>query len=448
MLVKLIATILLSFVIAVPLTIWFLKRARIKAKLRHVQVSLVLGISVSLFIFLSQTRFIWLLLVATVLTSSLVIGIEFILRQIVRGSKKPQFTFEQGPNGTQVSFDQARIDSGFYPDNYLTRDLWSEMLTFHKEMARQIKLIYLSRKRAITNGGYPSLAESKRGYHIYRYVSIKGLNYSISDGYRTTTNVDITFCRNKLFIFGGSTVFCDEMPDRFTNASFLQRLLNNGMRPLDVINCGWCGASVSDRVRMLGDLVKPDNGDKVVFYFGDNEAGWTHWTQKGVYLSENLIPLLVRSMKVLKTHFGFELAGWVYQELAPKWMIKYSDIAVGATIDALNDAHKYCKSRGAEMLVILQPNLYTLRTKYPSESQAEHRFSSLLKIQILNAYKKYEEWVKETPYAVSATHIFDNAPAPVFLDWAHVNARGNEIIAKFIFEELQRRGMLSSDSKL
>ena len=62
---------------------------------------------------------------------------------------------------------------------------------------------------------------------------------------------------------------------------------------------------------------------------------------------------------------------------------------------------------------------------------------------VLDAYRRYEEWVKETPYAVSATHIFDNAAAPVFLDWAHVNARGNEIIAKFIFDELEKRELVS-----
>jgi hypothetical protein len=60
----------------------------------------------------------------------------------------------------------------------------------------------------------------------------------------------------------------------------------------------------------------------------------------------------------------------------------------------------------------------------------------------MDAYMQYEGWVKELPNGVSATHIFDNAPASVFLDWAHVNARGNEIIAEFIFEELQRRGMI------
>jgi hypothetical protein len=100
------------------------------------------------------------------------------------------------------------------------------------------------------------------------------------------------------------------------------------------------------------------------------------------------------------------------------------------------------------MVAILQPNLYTLRTKSQFEIQLEKRFAIDVRSLVLDAYRRYEEWVKETPYAVSATHIFDKAPAPVFLDWAHVNARGNEIIASFIFEELQRREMLSSDSKL
>jgi hypothetical protein len=214
-----------------------------------------------------------------------------------------------------------------------------------------------------------------------------------------------------------------------------------------VINCGWSGASVLDRTKMLKDLVEIKSNDRVVFYFGDNDSGWHHSTKDRTHLSEELIPLPVQAMKMLKTTFGFEIAGWVYNELAPKWMRKYSEFAVGVTIDALKDAHEYCRSREVEMLVILQPNLYTLRTKYPSEVQAEKRFSNNLKTVIIHAYRRYEEWVKETPYAVSATHVFDNAPAPVFLDWAHVNARGNEIIAKFIFEELQRRGMLSSDSK-
>jgi hypothetical protein len=115
---------------------------------------------------------------------------------------------------------------------------------------------------------------------------------------------------------------------------------------------------------------------------------------------------------------------------------------VADTINALNKAHEYCIGKGAHMVAILQPNLYILRTKSQYERQLEKRFSIDMRNLVLDAYRHYDVWVKEAPYAVSATHIFDNAPASVFLDWAHVNARGNEIIAEFIFEELQRRGMI------
>ena len=82
------------------------------------------------------------------------------------------------------------------------------------------------------------------------------------------------------------------------------------------------------------------------------------------------------------------------------------------------------------------------------EIQAEKRFSSSLKAQILYAYRQYEEYLKKTAYSVSAIKIFDGAEAPVFLDWSHVNARGNEVIANFIFEELQIRGLLNRVSDL
>ena len=446
MVAKVLVAIAVGFAVSIPLTFWLLKKVRIKSKVRHFQVSLAIGSPTALFVFLLQTSFIWLVLIVTLFVSVIVVAIELILRYLVRGTRKLEVSFDQGQNGSQVSFDQARIDSGLYPDDYLTEDVWSEMQTFLKQRAQQSKPSNIAKKLVTAIDEFNT--KCLRGFQIYRYISIKGPNFSVSDGIRNTTDVNKSLCRNKIYIFGGSTVFCDEMPDRLTSGSFLQRLINQKTKPMAVVNCGWSGASMLDRTKMLKELVNFDNGDMAVFYFGDNDSGWHHSTDDGIHLSEELLPLPVQATKFLSTTFGFEIAGWVYNELAPRWMRKYSEFAVGATMDAFRDAYEYCRSREVEMLVILQPNLYTLRTKYPSEVQAEKRFSNNLKTVILHAYEHYEEWVKETPYAVSATHIFDNAPAPVFLDWAHVNARGNEIIARFIFEELQRRGMLGSDSKL
>ena len=435
-----------GFGVSIPLAFWLLKKARIKSKIRHFQGLISIGLPAALFVFLLQTRFAIPVAIVMAFVSLFVVVIELVLRRVVQTSNKREIVFDQGLTGAQVSFEEARIDSGLYPDDYLTEDIWTEMRSFLKERALQSKPSNISRKLGAELEGIS--AKRLRGYQIYRHVTIEGKNFSILDGIRKTTDVNETLHRNKTFIFGGSTVFCDEMPDRLTNASFLQRSINMVDQFMAVINCGWSGASVLDRTKMMKDLVEIKNNDRVVFYFGDNDSGWVHSTEDGIYLSEELIPLPVQAMRMLKSRFGFEIAGWAYSELAPRWMRKYSELAVSATIDALEDASEYCRSRGAEMLVILQPNLYTLRTKHPREIQAEGRFSDNLKTVILHGYKHYEEWVKETPYAVSATHIFDNAPAPVFLDWAHVNARGNEIIARFIFEELQRRGMLGSDSKL
>ncbi len=63
---------------------------------------------------------------------------------------------------------------------------------------------------------------------------------------------------------------------------------------------------------------------------------------------------------------------------------------------------------------------------------------------VKDAYKRFEFWIDSVPFGVSATHIFDNSKDSIFLDWTHVNARGNELIANFIFEELKRRKLLVS----
>jgi len=434
-----------AFLVAFPLSIFIFKPSR-NVGWERAQISVVLGLSLASFVFILQTRFAWLLLLVTALVVFFIVVIEFLLRCLVRESEKLHINVENGVNGTFVSFDKAKIDSGCYPEDYLTEVLWSEMHNFHEERNKQQRY-YERLKVSVDSAQTQKLSQSL--HQIYRNISIKGPNYSITEGIRNTSSSKKSSSHNRILIFGGSTVFCDEMPDRFTNASFLQELINAwGGRQYEVINCGWCGATVLDRAMMLRDIEDLHAGDIVVFYFGDNDSGWHYQIKNRLYETENLIPPIIRSMKLLKSRFGLEIAGWVYQELAPKWMQRYANLTVAATLDALSGANDFCKSKSAHLVAILQPNIYTLRTKYPSEIQAEKRFSSSLKAQILYAYRQYEEYLKKTAYSVSAIKIFDGAEAPVFLDWSHVNARGNEVIANFIFEELQIRGLLNRVSDL
>ncbi|CAB4757571.1 unannotated protein [freshwater metagenome] len=340
-----------------------------------------------------------------------------------------------GKIGSGVSFEEARNAAGAYPDDYMTEAVWLEMQEFMESRSRQ------KQKFKSTS----SADSPVKSFEMHANITFAGTNYSMVDGIRSTTDARNSSDQPNLFLFGGSTVLCEEVPDRLTNASILQRMLNLHSEFVQVLNYGASGATSIDRVQMLLQESKVKKDDIVVFYFGDNDSGWIdHRSGKP---SEQLIWLPVRVFRAL-SELGSETAKWMYGEFAPRSFRKFSRQAVKETIKALNLALEHCSSKGAHMVAILQPNIYTLRTKSDYEKKLERRFSQDIRTLISNSFKHYEEWVKTVPFGVSATHLFNNAPSSVFLDWAHVNARGNEMIAKFIYSELAKRKLVNVLNKV
>jgi len=433
MMAQVLVAILAGFVVAIPSTFWLLKKVRIKSKARHFQVSLALGLPTALFTYLLQTSFTLPVVVITVVLSLLVVALELTLRRVVASLPSTSArTFGMHRTGASVPLDEARNASGYYPYDYLTEDFMTEIhQLFSKSRQNQLDA-YVK-----THGRVPS----QRSYLAHKDISYNGTHISMTDGIRHTTDTPpSTSVTQNVYLFGGSTMFCIEVPDRLTISSFLQRSLGLLSGSHQVVNCGFPGATAVDRTRMLAEIVEIKQGDIAIFYFGDNDSGWIDH-RSGV-LAQQLVPLFTRMLRGL-ADFGFEIARWTYGEFSPRSFRKFSRLAVADTVKALNGAQRYCLSKGASMVAILQPNLYTLRTKSDYEKILEKRFSQDMNTIILEAYKQYEEWIKTVPYGVSATHIFNNVPASVFVDWAHANARGSELIAKFMYQELQKRKLVS-----
>ena len=432
MIPQLLVAISAGIAIAIPLTFWLLKKVRIKSKVRHFQVSFALGLPTALFVFLLQTSFALPVVVTTVTISLLFVALEITLRRLVASATTTNVrTFAIHRSGASVPLDEARKASGFYPYDYFTEAFMTELHQFGQSLQKQ-------------RGIYEQLSGesgSQKSYLIFKNKSFRGTHYLMTNGNRQTTNAPSFFLKNQsIYLFGGSTMFCIEVPDQLTISSFLQRLINSFSDSSQVYNYGVNGGTAVDRYRMLTDMVELKSGDVAVFLFGDNDSGWIdHRSRK---LAHQLVPLPIRTLRGL-SDIGLETARWMYGEFSPRSFREFSQLAVMDTIEAFNGANEYCVSKGAQLITILQPNIYTLRTKSEYEKELENRFSFDLKTIITVAYKQYEEWVKETPYAVSATHIFDHAVSSVFIDWSHVNARGNEIIAKFIFDELKKRELVS-----
>ena len=432
MMTKSLAAILAGFAIALPSTFWLLKKIRIKSKIRHFQVSLVIGLPTALFVFLLQTSFVVPVVVITVALSLLVVALELTLRRVVASlSSTSARTFGMHRTGASVPLDEARNASNYYPYDYFTEDFMTEI---HQSFSKS-KQSHLSAYIA-THGQ----VQSEKSYLAYQSFNYHGTHIDISDGFRSTTDTPpSTLADRNIYLFGGSTMFCIEVPDRLTISSFLQRLLRLVSDSDQVVNCGSPGATAVDRTRMLSEIVEIKQGDIAIFYFGDNDSGWIdHRSGK---LSQQMVPLYLRTLRGL-ADFGSEIARWIYGEIAPKRFRKFSRLAVADTLIALNEAHEYCLNKGAHMIAVLQPNLYTLQTKSEYEKKLERRFSQDLKTLITEAYKQYEEWVETVSYGVSATHIFNNASSSVFVDWAHANARGSELVAKFVYEEIHKRKLV------
>jgi len=401
MLAKVLIAMLAGFAVAIPSTFWLLKKVRIKSKVRHSQVSLSVGLPAALFLFLLQTRFALPVAIATLSFTLVLAAIELILRRIV--AKLPISGVDGQTNkiGSGVAFEEARFAAGAYPDDYMTQSLWLEMQQFMESRSKQKQLF-----KATSDPVRPIIS-----FKMHERIKFKSSNYSMINGVRSTTDIPGRQSVKQIALCGGSTMLCEEVPDRLTCASFLQRILNFQSESFQVFNYGASGATSIDRVQMLMETITLRKDDTVVFYFGDNDSGWVdHHSGK---LSQQLVWMPIRALKAL-SDFGSETAKWIYGELSPRSFRKFSRLAVSDTIEAFKVAEQHCRSRGAHVFFVLQPNLYTLQTKSEYEKKLEKRFSQDIKTLVMDAYTRYEAWVKEMPNGVSATLIFDDAPASVF----------------------------------
>ena len=433
---KVLVAFLAGFAVAVPSTFWLLKKVRIKSKIRHFQVSLALGLSTALFTYLLQTKFALPVIVVTVSFALVIAAIELTLRRLVSKSPVTKVTFDKGKIGSLVPFEEARAAAGTYPDDYMTKEFWLEMKSYTSSRSAQKKK-FKSENRDF------NIQQTR--LDLFSSINFHGDQYEVNNGRRFTTDSP-QIIDSKLFCLGNSTTFCEEVPDRLTYPSFLQRKMNAHDLSIKVINSGAAPATLFDAVGSFSS--RGDYGlsskDIIVIFFGANECGWISQSSGARATAE--IWLWLRALGGL-ANFGFQLPTWLYLKLSPLGFRKFSRSAVNETIRILTNAYENYSSQGVEMIAVLQPNIYTLYAKSEYEKMLERRFSQDMKTLVKDAYKRFEIWVKSVPFGVSATHIFDNTKDSIFLDWTHANARGNEMIAQFIFDELKKRELVGGLSE-
>jgi hypothetical protein len=311
------------------------------------------------------------------------------------------------------SLETARKASGDYPSFYMSQEFFENMKKRDElELRSRTVTILQSRKRDFVSSEF------------------KSEDLNVKDGLRLTTNIPEKVT-NKVLVFGGSTVFCSEVPDKYTVASFLQRSLNSVTSNFRVINHGQRGATTLNRIRLLQTLSDLEKSDIAIFLFGDNDCG-TYLDQKRHPLTR-VIVLLERI-----SNYGIEIFKWINGELSPVLWRRRAKASALKLVEQFKIANDFCQRSDINLVFVLQPNLFTLKGNFDYTNGLKRVSSSEIKVSVGAAYPVFESWISKNNHAVSAAHIFDDIGERVYLDWAHLNARGNEYLARFIFDQLLR----------
>ena len=351
----------------------------------------------------------------------LLIGLlaESFLRFLVKSSKQ-QCVTEPRLNFWSESIETARLASGTYPDDYMSTEFFDQMLR-RDELELKLRAVKMWQS---TNKEFEN-------------QQFRSTELNVIDGRRVTTNVP-SRVRQNIYLMGGSTVFCSEVPDRYTVPSFLQRLVNTVDDSISVSNHGQRGATTANRLRYFESLDGISRDDIAIFLFGDNDCG--------TYLDQKRHPL-TRIVVVVErlSRYGFEIFKWLYGEIAPRFWRNRSRSSVEKLIQQFEKTAQLCQKRGVKLLCVLQPNIFTLVSQLEYDLRLRHSSSTEISVSVNDAYPKYVDWLRNKDFAVSAADIFNRSPDHVYLDWAHLNARGNEILANFLFDELERRNLIKQD---
>src|SRR5262245_974927 len=114
-------------------------------------------------------------------------------------------------------------------------------------------------------------AQNPPGTQYITLGDYQGRYINVVEGRRRTTDQP-SAANQRVLLFGGSTVFCQEVPDDETIASHLQRLLNaRGGAPVAVWNFGIPSMNAVQQLDLLRHT-ELSPGDTVVFYDGFNDV--------------------------------------------------------------------------------------------------------------------------------------------------------------------------------
>jgi hypothetical protein len=298
------------------------------------------------------------------------------------------------------------------------------------------------------------------GYAIT--ADFAGRYINVSNNTRHTTDQPERFT-NKVYLFGGSTIFNSEVPDQWTVPSCLQRLLERqSPGRWCVENHGACAMIANQQTERLLDLtLRP--GDVVLFYDGVNDVyypiyngnplGWHRGddhdggvrqfnaTQRFLYLLCLDHKETLASARVL-----FRLLDGVSpRNLTQRRLKRHLSTAEWGYWNGVRQARAATVRQGGRFYHFLQPHLFSLRKPTAYEQQliandlkAMPGLDRAFALGYPCLRSGLASAAKEGLVSFDLTDLFDKRDPgeEYYLDFCHVNHVANQRIAEALFDRV------------
>ncbi|MFN0039457.1 MAG: SGNH/GDSL hydrolase family protein [Burkholderiales bacterium] len=307
-------------------------------------------------------------------------------------------------------------------------------------------------------------AVSGRLTDVAELADFHGRHFNVVDGFRVTTDMPRRASR-RVLMFGGSTLFGQEVPDQHTIASALQRMLNASGRQWEVRNFGLPGMNAVQQTRILrrvmlrkDDLIVYYHGVNDIYYlvFGGYREGWVKGVPafRPVQKLSTLHHVLHGWHERFKDHsFTAKLALDVYQRGRPSTVTDEAELARNLQMataqfrTAITEATEVARGADAQFVHFLQPQVFANaqmteyeKTLVTNPLETPPGVDSAFRLGY-PALRAVAESLEEAGVRfVDMSDALDRrAPnEEVFLDFCHLAHRGNAIVARRILDELLR----------
>lgn len=297
------------------------------------------------------------------------------------------------------------------------------------------------------------------------YINLISSNFKTNQGeliIRKTIDNDNKNAK-KIFVFGGSTVFCSETPDQFTLTSFLQRYINQDeFVNYNVYNLGTTSVTINQQLNLLEEVKHNLNeGDIVVFLDGFNDAYQTFYKNNpsGTIIFDNrkakenlnsilfkiynLIPVYLKQNSYFVQNF---INPYDYKNIPSHLKNKKISEDNKKILESnyklvLEKAEKIVSNFNAKFYHFFQPTIFHAKSSQYHNKLKES--SSLIypgiEESIFYSDEVYNQIKMKNNYDLR--NIFSNEKE-IFLDSVHVAHRGNNLIAYNIHKTLFRKKTL------